>query len=182
MNKYEREALVLRLLKRLKEEGSWAGHTHIQKSVYFLQELTEVPTGFNFILYKHGPYSFDLSDELNEMKAKNILSFEPKVFPYGPSYREGAAAQLIATQYSQKADEYRKEIDFVAGIIGNKGVSELERLATALFVIKESGGSQVNPEPCATRLTEIKPHIPYDKALSAVQTVIDLQEKVATEH
>ena len=56
--------VITRLIETLRERGSWCGETHVQKAAFFLQELMEVPTRFHFILYKHGPFSFDLRDEL----------------------------------------------------------------------------------------------------------------------
>ncbi|MCL6557372.1 MAG: hypothetical protein K6U74_00970, partial [Firmicutes bacterium] len=60
----KRKALLLSLVKAMESQGSWCGETHIQKCSYFLQAMLGVPLGFEFILYKHGPFSFDLRDEL----------------------------------------------------------------------------------------------------------------------
>ena len=35
--------------------------------------MCEVPTGFEFILYMYGPFSFDLSDELTSIRADGLL-------------------------------------------------------------------------------------------------------------
>lgn len=55
MNRTQRQAILLALIQRLREKGSWCGETHIQKSAYFLQELLGVPLDLNVIFYKHGP-------------------------------------------------------------------------------------------------------------------------------
>jgi hypothetical protein len=60
MNRLQRAVVLLSLLERLKERGSWCGETHLQKSAYFLQDMLSAPLGFDFILYKHGPFAFDL--------------------------------------------------------------------------------------------------------------------------
>ena len=83
MDQLQRASLIIDLIEKLTEKGSWCGETHIQKAVYFLQELTKVPMGFNFILYKHGPFSFDLRDELAAMRAYRLLEIELRP-PYGP--------------------------------------------------------------------------------------------------
>ena len=62
MKKSQRDAVLLSLVGEMINKGSWCGETHIQKAAYFLQVLLEVPLEFDFILYKHGPFSFDLSD------------------------------------------------------------------------------------------------------------------------
>ena len=69
MERLQRAAVLLSLIEQLKDRGSWCGDTHIQKTTYFLQELLKVPLGFEFILYKHGPYSFDLEDEITALRA-----------------------------------------------------------------------------------------------------------------
>ena len=84
MERLKRSALVIALIEQLRNKGSWCGETHIQKTIYFLQELLRVPLGFEFILYKHGPYSFDLSDELTAMRADELVELKLQQ-PYGPS-------------------------------------------------------------------------------------------------
>ena len=60
MDRLRRAALLTRLIQRLRDRGSWCGETHLQKASLLLQDLTGVPLGFDYILYKHGPFSFDL--------------------------------------------------------------------------------------------------------------------------
>ena len=96
MNRLQRAAVLLTMLDALKQRGSWCGETHLQKSVYFLQELFGVPLGFTFVLYRHGPYSFDLSDEITALRADLLLDVQPAQ-PYGPSLVPGEnAARFLA--------------------------------------------------------------------------------------
>lgn len=60
MERLNRAAVLLNLVETLRSKGSWASETHFQKAAYFLQELLRVPLEFEFILYKHGPFSFGL--------------------------------------------------------------------------------------------------------------------------
>lgn len=57
MDKLAQEAVLIGLARRLDEHGSWSGETHLQKAAYLLHELLDVQFGFDFILYKHGPFS-----------------------------------------------------------------------------------------------------------------------------
>ena len=50
-------------------EAGAVRHT-FQKAVYFLQEIFDVPTGIEYILYKHGPYSFDLTADLTALRPR----------------------------------------------------------------------------------------------------------------
>ena len=43
-----------------------------------------IPSNFKFILYKHGPYSFDLSERLQGLISNSLLSVLTRP-PYGPT-------------------------------------------------------------------------------------------------
>ena len=94
MDRLRRAALLTRLVERLRQQGSWCGETHVQKATFLLQRLMKVPLEYEFILYKHGPFSFDLRNELTSLRADDLLLLEPQVPPYGP--------RMICTERSRK--------------------------------------------------------------------------------
>src|SRR5437879_4168147 len=96
MRRRQREAVLVALEAKLRAEGSWGGETHLQKATYFAQEMTRVPMDFDFILYKYGPFSPDLRDELSSMRADGFLVMRP-VPGYGPQLEptDRAHAQLV---------------------------------------------------------------------------------------
>jgi hypothetical protein len=166
MKPFEQAMVVLRLSEALKARGSWGGETHLQKSSYFLQELLGVPTGFEFILYKHGPFSFDLRSTLTMMEAEDLIAWEPRR-PYGPTLVRGSDAYYLDRHYGLIGERYSRQIDFVADRLGDKDVRELEKLSTALFVIREGGDMSKR----AARIVDLKPHITVAEAVDAVQVV-----------
>lgn len=99
MTGLERASIIIALIREMRESGSWCGETHIQKITYFLQTMLEVPLEFRFILYKHGPFSFGLRDELTGMLADEILKLESRPYPYGPSFSVGVTAQCIIPRF-----------------------------------------------------------------------------------
>lgn len=166
IKRMQRDAVLLSLMDEMKANGSWCGETHIQKSTYFLQELLEVGIGFDFILYKHGPYSFDLSDAVTAMRADNLIEYKTRL-PYGPSLFSTREGQKFLNQYPKTREKYEKKVQFIAEKTAKMGVAELERLATALYVtLNENRG-----EKRASRITELKPHIKIDEAEKAVNDV-----------
>ena len=169
MKPFEQAAVVLSLAEALKARGGWGGETHVQKSVYFLQELLGVPTDFEFILFKHGPFSFDLRSALTMMEAEELIAWEPRR-PYGPTLVRGRDADYLDRHFGLVGERHSREIDFVADKLRDKGVRELEKLATALFVAREVDDASKR----AARIVELKPHISLTEALDAVQTVSDL--------
>jgi uncharacterized protein YwgA len=172
MNEQTQAAILLSLIEHLKNSGSWCGETHVQKATYFLQELMGVPLDFDFILYKYGPYSFALSDELVGMRADSLIRLSPNP-PYGPSFAPGEATEQFKKQFPRTLKKFEKEIDFVARQLGGKPVSELEALSTALYVKLRHQGD-IERERHVQLLRELKPHIRPDFAGNAVTELSNL--------
>jgi uncharacterized protein YwgA len=173
MEKLEQFAILGRLIELMREHGSWCGETHVQKCTYFLQSIRSVPTGFEFILYKHGPYSFDLSDVLGSMRANSIVSIQPR-YPYGVSIHTDVLYGQLVRMYAATLHRYDADIRFVAEELGSKTVAELERLATALYVTNLENKDGQDVESRATELNRLKPHIPLSDARVAVKAVDEL--------
>jgi len=170
MKELQKASIVLTLGKRLRFHGSWTGETHVQKSIYVLQELLRVPTDFEFILYKHGPFSFDLRELLSSMEADNFIRWRPQ-YPYGPSMEPAESADQLLRQFPAKPREYTDQIEFVARKLGSHRVAELERLATALYVSHERSRTA---RERAARICELKPHISVAEAQRAIAELDDL--------
>ncbi len=168
MKRLEGWAILLRLIETLRENGSWCGETHVQKATYFLKRLLNVPLEFDFILYKHGTYSFDLRAELTALRAYSILELEPHS-QYGPSICPGDNAEQLEKHFARRADRYARKIKFVAEKFGSKGVVELERLSTALYVTLEE--AKRPPEARASRIHQLKPHVSIEDARGAVAEI-----------
>ena len=168
MKRLQRAALLARLVDELREHGSWSGETHIQKAAFFLQELLDVPTGFEFILYRHGPFSFDLRDELTSLRADGILDLEPQMPPYGPKFTTTMVGRDLQERFPKTLGDHGQQIAFVAQTIGPRDVAELEQLATALYVTLEQG----EVEGRAERVHALKPHI---AVLDATHALAELE-------
>ncbi|HSV74763.1 MAG TPA: hypothetical protein VLH79_13475 [Chthonomonadales bacterium] len=164
-----RTAILLDLIHRLGVAGSWCGETHIQKAVYFLQEAAGQDLGFQYLLYKHGPYSFELRDELYSLWALGQLALKPQEPPYGPRWEVVARHARTGASGAQAPAAGRDELAAVVEWLGDKGVVELERLSTALWARSEMPDQ---PEPArAARVRELKPHIGPEEAAEAVAAV-----------
>jgi hypothetical protein len=151
--------------------GSWSGETHFQKTLFFLQDGLGVPIAYDYIMYKHGPCSFDLHDDLTMMRGNGLLEFVP---------RQGFGLELHATDSSSKIrgkfpktlTRYRNQIRWAAREISRRGVGDLERIGTALFLTKHEWLS--DPEEVADRQVELKPHVPRPSAVASVREVFQL--------
>ncbi|MBI2918982.1 MAG: hypothetical protein HYY01_13460 [Chloroflexi bacterium] len=170
-----RQAVVADLIKRLAEAGSWCGETHVQKSMYLLDSLG-VPTDYKFVLYRHGPYSFDLHDDLVGMTATGILGVESR-FPYGPSLEATRRAENVLRRFPKTTGKYAKQLDFVAKALAKGDMISLERLATAFYVTKRLGTLE-GVERRARELNKLKPHVSLEQARLAVEHTDQLIEEI----
>ena len=176
MKRLEKLSLLTALIEKLRAKGSWCGETHIQKTVYFLQELLEVPTEFKFILYKHGPFSFDLRSELTEMQADGLLELETKTPLYGSSLILTDWGKSIQKSYNDTLTNYKEKLDFIVDKLGDKNVIELEKLATALYITIKHPNEIADVK--AKRINTIKPHIPISDAENAVKNLSKIMSEV----
>ena len=173
MNRLAQEAVLAGLARRLHDRGSWSGETHLQKATYLLHELQGVPFDFNFILYKHGPFSFELRDSLGTMRADRLLEREVQPPPYGPRFLVTDRGRELEERFGRTMERYGSALDWVADRLGDRGVMELERLATALWVTRELG-NEATVETRAGRLHQVKPHVSLDDAAEAVSEIDEM--------
>jgi hypothetical protein len=143
MSRLCQEAILAGLARRLDAKGSWSGETHIQKAAYLTHELFGVPFDFDFILYKHGPFSFELRDELGSMEADRLLERQPQPPPYGPRFLVTERGHELEERLTQTMSRYAPGLDWTSERLGRRGVAELERLATALWVTRDDEAGSV---------------------------------------
>lgn len=173
MKRLQRAALLAELVEQMRAQNSWCGETHLQKATFFLQELLDVDLGYEFIVYKHGPFSFDLRDELGELVSDRLFRYQPQLPPYGPRIVTTDEAERVQEIYPRTVARHVEQIRFVAEKLDARGVVDLERLATALYVTLES--PQAGRDERARALRSLKPHIAEPAALRAVEEVDEIR-------
>lgn len=175
MKRLQRSAVILSLIEALLDRNGWSGETHIQKATYFLQVFMRVPLGFDFILYKHGPFSFDLRDELTAMQADEIIQLKARP-PYGLSMIPGPNSERVKELFSKTLEKYKEQVMFVAGELGGLGVAELERVATAAYVVNNAVGDE-KTEQRACLINKLKPHISIEEAIHSLTREKEIHDK-----
>src|SRR4051794_36580679 len=113
MTQAPRDAVVLTIVDALQRAGSWCGETHIQKTAYFVSRFQQESVEFSFILYKHGPFSFELHDELTVMRVRSLLCLEA-TFPYGSRFRMTERGQRVTTENSSELRRLDPAVAFAA--------------------------------------------------------------------
>jgi uncharacterized protein YwgA len=178
MNQMQQAAIITQLADSLVQQGSWCGETHLQKAMYLLQTLLKVPCEYEFIFYKFGPFSFDLRAELTALQADGLMELRTRNPAYGPSLLPTSRSTEFRQNYLVTLGKYGEAVAFVAKVVGSKGVADLERLATALYVSCE-GGKGASVAQRAQRLNELKPHVPLPLAQEGIQEIDRITQEAA---
>lgn len=180
MDSARRRVILLRLMEELASRGSWCGETHLQKAMYLLQSMLRVETHFSFVLYKHGPFSFELRDELSAMRGDGLCDFRMRAPNYGPSVISlDPQAGAPKASLPQNPGSHERAISFVAEKLGQRGVAELERLATAQYARAGFSGKP-DVDAVAAHVTRLKPHVPPEQAREAVTLILDWEVEART--
>ena len=165
---FHRHALILAMIEALQAQESRTGKTPIIKGLYLAKAAgLEVP--FELFLYKHGPYSTDIEDNLDQMKSYGAIEVEPAFDGYGVRLSPGVNASYLKQQATLLPEE-QAMVERVCRFIRHKNVSLLERLATAAWIRKEEG--IVDSDEIAQRLNELKPHIGLPDAREADREIV----------
>jgi uncharacterized protein YwgA len=172
-------AVLGELIECLGKRGSWTGETHIQKAAYLLSALLGVNLGFEFVLYKYGPYSFELHGELGSLLTDGLVELQFPDPRYGGRFHLTSHGEEFRRRFPRTVGEYDNQIRILADHVGAKNVAQLERLATAVFLKQEFPNE--DRERWARRLTEVKPHIPIEEAYLAVQEAEALEAALRNE-
>lgn len=168
MASYQRMALLLRLMELLREKGSWCAEWHIQKSAYFTQDLTKVPFGYDFFIYKYGPFSSSLDDNLSGMLALLVAELEAHDMFLSPKFRIGRRGRKLMETFGECIAKYENQLKFVSDRIGHMKIKELEQVGTALFITRQMENEASVSVRCE-HLRRRKPHIERSDAETAIE-------------
>lgn len=170
MKRLQIDAVLLSLIEHMEIKGSRCGEVHIQKACYLLEELFGDPLGLEFILYKHGPYSFDLNDELTAMRADNIIELRTKFQFYAPSLLPAENSQLIKNMYPKTIKKFEPLVKFISENFASYGVPTLEKISTALYVTRKED-TDGSIEDRSRRIHKLEPHVTVEEACEAIKNI-----------
>lgn len=172
-------SLVLRAMSRMWARGSWCGETHIQKNMFLLQELVGIPFQWSFVLYKYGPFSFDLSYLIGEIHGYSLVKLVPQ-WGFRPKIKVTELGEEFYRDQDEVHCKYDKGIEFVTGELGLKNVDELERISTGLYVSLDDEYKNQAVQARSKRLNQLKPHIDLPDASFAIEQVDELISRART--
>jgi hypothetical protein len=173
MERLSRIAVVLKLIDCFRTAGCWCSETHVQKAVYLLQDLFHVPADYQFVLYKHAPFSFDLTEELSELRSIGLLQFSSQQFPYSPRCLVTDLGRAYQGRYAKTLAKFDAAIQNTSKLISDQPIDKLERLTAALYVTERLNGHHDSAvDGRAKYLNQLRPHVmPLALAKQAVEEI-----------
>ena len=172
MDRLKKAALISEMLDRITAKGSWAGETHLQMCLFFLQEMRDIPTGYFFQIYKYGPYSFDLHDEIIHLRCDRIISLVPR--KYGSSLKNSRRSLQFRKHFPKTLEKYSDDMDFIAEHFGNLKANGLGALATSYYFILQD--KNISDEEIAEKVNKAKPYISIPEGIESAQRVKEIAE------
>ena len=152
---FERHAIILSIVEQLNRLGGSSGKTHVQKSLFLVQAVHRDLIPFQYVLYKHGPYSFEVEDELEEMKSYAAIASRP-VLDYGVAFAPDAMAEFVRKK-APLTGILPRRLETVCQFVSGKCAADLERISTAAWVYGREGIEAKGPN--VERIVELKPHV-----------------------
>jgi uncharacterized protein len=161
-------ALVAELAARMK--GRPFGRTALQKITYLLQETHKVETGYEFPLYTYGPYSSELSSDLDTLAAMQGVQVVPDHRQGGYLISPGDRSASIRALGADFVRAHSEAIDGVIADFGGMSAKELELRATLVFADRDARRrrERLGREALVDVVHEIKPHFSKEQIEAAL--------------
>jgi len=124
----ERFTVILELLRRSKTR---VGKTFIQKAIYVLQNWLGWNSDYKFKLHYYGPYSSDLSDDLNVLNELGLI----EMFFDGHRYDIGITAEgkQFTGEHLENCMSKQTLIERAISLVGQDDVRNMELIGTILY-------------------------------------------------
>lgn len=171
-----RYALIVYLTERMQEKGRRFGKTALQKLVYLLQTIYQVPLGYHFSLYMYGPFCNDLMDDLDYVSCIGGVDVTMEGGASGYTISLSSNAEIIKDKGREFLKDYQSQIEELLGAFGAMRVRDLELRSTIIFVDRDAvaGARKLGREDFIQEIKSIKPHFSYDEINQAVDELESL--------
>lgn len=173
VSKEDQYALISFFAKELGHSQSF-GKKALQKVVHLLQELTKIDTGYQFSFYTYGPYSSELSNDLDVAAQRGGVKilYNPEDQYY--LIQSGDNTPHAIESGKRFLENNRNEIDKVTKLSRGKTAKDLELISTIVFLqTRDKSSDFSSQEAMVARVQSLKPkYRPYEieKAIEKVKS------------
>ncbi|MFW6035915.1 MAG: hypothetical protein ACOCRZ_06645 [Halothermotrichaceae bacterium] len=175
MNK-KKYPLIVKLSQKMKEKEFILSKMALQEMLFLLEELYSVPVGYKFELLTYGPYSVELTSDLDQYAELEYIDIDyvkeksytgSKILP-GLNYKMALAAG------KDFLDENEERINKFIEKYGNKSVRDLEVRAVIVFLVKKEGETK---DKLIERIKDIKPYFDSEDIIKGMNDLSQIIKK-----
>ena len=140
------------ILELLRCSRTKVGKTFVQKAIYVLQNWLGWDSDYKFKLHYYGPYSSDLSDDLDILNESGLIEM---VFN-GHSYNIGITKDGVRflDEHLEAYMPNKSKIERGISLVGKDDVRNMELLGTVLYFAKLTG----DEKEITALVNTVKPH------------------------
>lgn len=170
MKKWNKYALLVLISDIMNQKKFKLGKTSLQKLIYLLKSLYELPINYSYNFYIYGPYSSEVAGDLDYLDSIDILSvsFEDYGNYRGFNITPNKKSKKIIERAENFIKKNREKVEEIVEFYGGKTARELELIGTIVYLIKEEGIAQ---ELLVERIKELKPHFDETEIKSGIDDV-----------
>lgn len=173
--------LLAYIAKQLGVYGS-LGKTKLQKLVFLMKELKNIPVQYRFHFYTYGPFSSDLAGDLSYLDYIDGVKIHSDPYQNGYEIRPGHATEHLIQKANGFLNWNRPAIDDILNQFGSKQARDLELIATLVYIARYSPVYQERDQDYLIfQAKELKPKFSeaeIDSAISELQGFGYLREVV----
>ncbi len=165
---WEKYGLIVELARRIQEVSPQFGKTVLQKLLYLLTTIYEVPTGYEHTLYTYGPYSAELASDVETVSAMEGVLITHGV-KSGYEINPGNNADWVCGKSKEFITANSDNIDCLIRDFGFFSAKELELRSTLIFLTKSE---KLSREKLKHQLIDLKPYFTETEVYSAIDELI----------
>ena len=148
------DAKKLDVIHELANRRNRLGKTVMMKYIFLLQQVYKVPLGYDFEIYTYGPYSSEVTADVDFAKYQELISIELNADSMGYSITpKNCSDKSFSISIKDKLDELMR-------LFGNKTARDLELSTTIVYLYSnyKKNSWDNDCDTLSNDVYEIKPH------------------------
>ena len=172
---WHKYGLITYLAKRLERISPQFGRTVLQKMIYILEEVFDIPCEYQYSLYIYGPYSTELANDLDYIEFLDGVNVRWVPAIGGYNITPGDKCEHVCEKAEVFLDRYKSGINMAINEFGDKNAGELELIATIVYVdhYAKTKEQPVSFEKLVDEVEEIKPKFTKEYIEKTVRALSD---------
>lgn len=171
MGKTSQLGLIARLSREVGRRNNKLGRKAFQKIVHLSNSVGGIPTGYSFSYYIYGPFSRELSSDLEIAEMAGIISSTQDSSTGSYDIRIGDLGRMTEDNASDYLALHDTKLNRILAAFGDKSPRSLELYSTLVFVMQAEPNLNVNVDAMVKRINSLKPKYGDPEIRAAIEYV-----------